>query len=68
MEYIYVPILLILSFIIGYQANLLHGKKVKKETTIEMSEADKEKQKKIRDSFEELMNYDYDTALKRGDE
>ena len=68
MEYIYVPILLILSFVIGYQANLLHGKKAKKETTIEMSEADKEKQKKIRDSFEELMNYDYDTALKRGDE
>lgn len=68
MEYIYVPILLILSFIIGYQANLLHGKKEKKETTIEMSEADKEKQKKIRDSFEELMSYDYDTALKRGDE
>lgn len=68
MEYIYVPILLILSFIIGYQANLLHGRKTKEEATIEMSEADKEKQKRIRDSFEELMNYDYDTALKRGDE
>lgn len=68
MEFIYVPILLILSFIVGYQANLLHKKKIKKEATIEMSEADKEKQKRIKAAFDELMSYDYDTALKRGDE
>lgn len=36
-------------------------------TKIELSEDDKKKQEKIKKSFDNLMNYDYDKALKKGE-
>ena len=50
---------------IGLSILLNRYKPVKK---VEISDEEKQKQKKLRKNFDELMQYDYETALKRGEE
>lgn len=62
-----VAIGIVLGIGIGIALSILFNryKPIKK---VEISKEEEEKQKRLKKSFDELMNYDYQAALKRGEE
>lgn len=67
LETLLIILVLIMTIAIGFCLKTIHELKKPKEEKKIMSDEDKEKQEKIKKAFNELMEYDYDIALKRGD-
>lgn len=67
LEALLIILVLIMVIALGFCLKTIHELKKTKEENKIMSDEDKEKQEKIKKAFNELMEYDYDVALKRGD-
>lgn len=67
LETLLIILVLIMTISLGFCLKTIQQLKKPKEEKKNMSDEDKEKQEKIKKAFNELMEYDYDIALKRGD-
>lgn len=67
LETLLIILVLIMTIALGFCFKIINNLKKPKEEKKIMSDEDKEKQEKIKKAFNELMEYDYDIALKRGD-
>ena len=67
LEALLIILVLIMIIALGFCLKTIHELEKMKEEKKIMSDEDKEKQEKIKKAFNELMEYDYDIALKRGD-
>lgn len=67
LEALLIIVVLIMTIALGFCLKTIHELEKPKEEKKIMSDEDKEKQEKIKKAFNELMEYDYDIALKRGD-
>lgn len=67
LETLLIILVLIMTISLGLCLKIINNLKKPKEEKKIMSDEDKEKQEKIKKAFNELMEYDYDVALKRGD-
>ena len=67
LETLLIVLVLIMAVALSFCLKAIYDLKKPKEEKKIMSNEDKEKQKKIKKAFNELMEYDYDVALKRGD-
>lgn len=67
LETLLIILVLIMTIALGFCLKIINNLKKPKEEKKIMSDEDKEKQEKIKKAFNELMEYDYDIALKRGD-
>lgn len=67
LEALLIILVLIMTIALVFCLKTIHELKKTKEENKIMSDEDKEKQEKIKKAFNELMEYDYDVALKRGD-
>lgn len=67
LETLLIILVLIMTIVLVFCLKTIHELKKPKEEKKIMSDEDKEKQEKIKKAFNELMEYDYDVALKRGD-
>lgn len=66
MEVLIIIIVVIISFLIGIQFGKIGLFKSSKNPTDEEDTKEKQRQyEKLKKSFNELMNYDYDTAVRR---
>ena len=67
LEALLIILVLIMTIALGFCLKTIYDLKKPKEEKKLMSDEDKEKQEKIKKAFNELMEYDYNVALKRGD-
>ena len=67
LEALLIILVLIMIIALGFCLKIINELKKTKEEKKIMSDEDKEKQEKIKKAFNELMEYDYNVALKRGD-
>lgn len=67
LETLLIILVLIMVIALGFCLKIIYDLKKPKEEKKLMSDEDKDKQEKIKKAFNELMEYDYDIALKRGD-
>ena len=67
LETLLIVLVLIMAVALSFCLKAIYNLKKTKEEKKIMSDEDKEKQKKIKKAFNELMEYDYDVALKRGE-
>ena len=67
LETLLIILMLIMATALGVCVKTISDLKKPKENDVKISEEDRKKQEKIKMAFNELMQYDYDVALKRGD-
>lgn len=67
LETLLIILVLIMTISLGFCLKIINNLKKSKEEKKIMSDEDRKKQEKIKKAFNELMEYDYDIALKRGD-
>lgn len=67
LETLLIILVLIMTISLGFCLKIINNLKKPKEEKKIMSDEDRKKQEKIKKAFNELMEYDYDIALKRGD-
>ncbi len=67
LETLLIILILIMATALGVCVKTIFDLKKPKENVVKISEEDRKKQEKIKMAFNELMQYDYDVALKRGD-
>lgn len=67
LEALLIILVLIMTISLGFCLKIINNLKKPKEEKKIMSDEDRKKQEKIKKAFNELMEYDYDIALKRGD-
>lgn len=67
LETLLIILVLIMATALGVCVKTIFDLKKPKENVVKISDEDKEKQEKIKKAFNELMEYDYDVALKRGE-